>query len=315
VVDDEDKYDNKALRDFTAVPETLLLYTAEGHSVSLRNFYRGKSCFLVCSGPSLLECDLGLLREKPGIVTFGVNNSWAAYRPNLWTCVDRPGSFIDVGWKDPSILKFVPLGKLNERLHTKKGDGSFRKSKFKVRDMPAVLYFRRNEKFDAEQFLTQGTVNWGCHGKYTDHLGCKGSRSVMLAAVRLIHYLGFENLYLLGCDFKMEWQRDGQGNYAFKQWRWQSAVKGNNGSYVALNKRFEALVPKFKEMGFKVFNCCEGSGLTAFPFVSFEDAVAKASAECSKVVDSEDWYNHLVPGEKGNDDATKERNKLEKGQL
>ena len=212
-----DKNDEKALRDFTDCPSTLLLYTAEGQSVSLENWYRGRPVFLVCGGPSLGDMDLTQLK-RPGIITFGVNNVWAAYRPNLWCCVDRPGNFLDTGWKDPAILKFAPLGKVDTHLHLRRKDGGFKKSTYKLKNMPSVLYFRRNEKFDAEHFLTQGTVNWGCHGRCTDHLGIKGSRSVMLAAMRLIHYLGFRTVYIIGADFKMV---QSPQDKAAKNYAWQ----------------------------------------------------------------------------------------------
>ena len=87
----------------------LRLYTAPPtfESVSLSGFYRGRSAFLMLSGPSLKQIDLSLLDAR-GIVTMAVNNAWSVRRPTLWTCVDDPGRFIDVGWKDPGILKFVP---------------------------------------------------------------------------------------------------------------------------------------------------------------------------------------------------------------
>ncbi|MFO0081170.1 MAG: hypothetical protein ACK55O_00955, partial [Phycisphaerales bacterium] len=85
----------------------LRLYTADFDSVSLGGFYRGRSAFLILSGPSLTQIDLSALNKR-GVVTMAVNNAWAVHRPTLWTCVDDPGRFIDTGWKDPGILKFVP---------------------------------------------------------------------------------------------------------------------------------------------------------------------------------------------------------------
>lgn len=285
----EDVEDLKAIRDHMEVPATLLLYTADGHSVSLENFYRGRRAFLVMPGPSLGKLDLTPLKLKPGILTMGVNNVWVHFRPNLWTCVDDPGHFVDTGWKDPSILKLVPSGKLNKQLHVKQPDGSFKASAFRVTQMPACLFFRRNERFQAETFLTEGTVNWGTHGKHTDHLGIKGSRTVMLSAVRLLYYLGIRTIYLLGVDFKMV---DGEKNYVFTQFRYDKSVKGNTDSYAALTKRFQALIPYFKAAGLQIFNCNPDSGLKVFPHKPYEQAVAEATRECSKEVDTEGWYDH-----------------------
>ena len=288
-----DRNDEKALRDFTDVPATLLLYTSEGHSVSLENWYRGKPAFLVCGGPSLADMDLSQLR-RPGIVTFGVNNVWATFRPNLWCCVDRPGNFLDTGWKDPAIIKFAPMGKIDTNLHLRKDNGDFRRSTYKLKDMPSVFYFRRNEKFEADRFFTQGTVNWGCHGKCVDDLGVKGSRSVMLAATRFMYYLGFRKIYIVGADFKMV--KSGQEapvrNYAWDQWRHDSSVKGNNTTYSALNTRFNALLPHMKERKLEVYNCTPNSGLKSFPMMDFQKAVDLSAAECEKKVGTDGWYNH-----------------------
>lgn len=282
------------------------LYTTSMRPIILRDWYRGQACFLLCNGPSLAAMDLTMLR-LPGIMTMGMNNGWAIFRPDLWICVDRPGSFIDTGWKDPRITKFVPTEALRSKLHVKKQDGTFKKSAFAVSDMPAVFCYMRNNRFDPETFLHEDSVNWGCGEVITDSLGIRGGRSVMLASLRILCYLGFTRVYIVGADFKMAWQPDGQGNYAFKQWRWKSSVTGNNASYEALNRRFEALQPKLLEEGIKVFNCTPGSGLSAFPPMDYEEAVADASRECRKKVDTENWYNHILPGDGKADDALSEQ--------
>jgi len=215
-----------------------------------------------------------------------MNNGWLVYKPDLWFSVDTPGNFADTGWKDPSITKFIPLGKLEQTLRVKE-DGVFRRSQFKVREMPACWYYRRNTRFNSETYLDENTVNWGCEGKVHDDLGIKGARSVMLAAMRILVHLGFKNIYLVGCDFQM---RKGQANYAFAQDRTAQSVKGNNGSYQALNRRFSALRPRLEERGVKVWNCTEASGLMSFRHVPFRDALRRASAEASKLVDPKGWY-------------------------
>jgi hypothetical protein len=60
------------------------LYTADFDGVSLCDFYRGRHAFLVLSGPSLAATDLSQLARR-GIVSMGVNNSWAVHRPTLPT--------------------------------------------------------------------------------------------------------------------------------------------------------------------------------------------------------------------------------------
>jgi len=270
--------------------------TAEGRRIDLANWYRGKSAFLIVNGKSLQALDLNALRERPGIVTMGVNNGWLYYRPNLWTCVDDVTHFADVGWKDPSILKFVPVGKKAHRLRIRKKDGSFAESSFRIRQMPACLFYARNDEFNPDTFLTEPTVNWGMETHRKCPLGHKGSRSVMLAALRLLFYVGFRHVYIVGADFKME--EDAQ-NYVFPQDRTANSVKGNNSTFRILNDRFDATQPHFLEAGFHVHNCTPDSGLKSFPYVPYAEAVEMASAECSKVIDSAGWYEGVKHPQKG----------------
>ena len=263
----------------------LRLYTADFDSISLGGFYKARSAFLVLSGPSLNDLDLTHL-DRRGIVTMGVNNSWTVHRPTLWTCVDDPGRFIDTGWKDPGVLKFVPVCHWGRKLRIQAGDGTMRDSAYRVAQMPSVLFFRRSNHFDHERFLTGDTVPWGNDPKSTDSLGIKGKRSVMLVALRLLHHLGFRTVYLLGCDFRMA----ADHKYAFDETREAAAIRHNNVLYDSLSRRFEALLPHFEKHRFRVVNCSPGSGLGVFERMSYEEAIAAASAECSKPINTQGWY-------------------------
>jgi len=237
-----------------------LFLTEDKKPVNLENHYKGASCFLVLSGPSLQTLDLSLLK-KPGVLTFGVNNSPRMVRPNIWTLVDDSGNFMMSIWKDPTILKLVPDGKPKQRLFD---NMRWKRSRSKVRDCPNVVYHPRNNRFNPETYLTEDTINWGSH---KDH---GGTRSVMLAAVKLAYYLGIRKLFLVGCDFGMTL---GEQNYAWEQDRTKHAVNNNNSTYRVLNERFSLLRPKFEEAGFYVFNCTENSGLKVFPHMNYEDAI------------------------------------------
>jgi len=105
-------------------------------------------------------------------------------------------------------------------------------------------------------------------------------------ALRLLHYLGFSTVYLLGCDFKMAEDR----KYAFAENRAANAIRHNNVLYDSLARRFEALKPHFEKHRFRVVNCSPGSELQVFERMEFADAVAAASAECGKPVNTQGWY-------------------------
>lgn len=251
-----------------------MLFTRDGHNLFLGDLYRGRTAFLVCSGPSLRSHDLSLLQQR-GFVTLSVNNAATVVRSQLWCSVDDPGNFSDAIWRDPGIMKFVPLCHMEKKFTVRSESKQLTASQEKVGDMPAVFGFRRNESFNAEQWLYEDTFNWGNHSRLVDAYGQKGSRSVMYVALRMLFYLGIRRIYLLGCDFRME---SGKQNYAFEQDRSPSSVKGNNSSYQILNTRLGHLKPHFEQEGLEIFNCTPNSGLTAFPYVTYEAAVADVRA-------------------------------------
>ena len=105
----------------------------------------------------------------------------------------------------------------------------------------------------------------------------------MYPAFRLMYYLGFRNVYLLGCDFNMVHDGEHKGKkggttYAFEQYKWKGGVVTNNLNYDILSKRFVGLTDHFKHHNFKVWNSTPNSKLTAFPYMDLDKAVKKAKA-------------------------------------
>lgn len=238
----------------------LTFSTYDDKPFPIEGFYKNTTCFVISSGPSISTLDLSLLKN-PNIITFGLNNSPKIYRPNLWTCVDDPEKFMISIFKDPLITKFIPVKKSGKKL--------FDNIKWKmtndiVKDCPGVIYYHRNERFNHETYLSEPTINWGSHKDYG------GRRSVLLATIKICYLLGFSRVFLLGCDFKMTF---GAQNYAWAQDRTKSSVNGNNSTYAAMQERFTLLRPLFEEKGFYVYNCNPESQFTAFPYISYKNAI------------------------------------------
>jgi hypothetical protein len=154
-----------------------------------------------------------------------------------------------------------------------------------------MVFYRRNENFVPERWLWEPSINWGNHTNLTDELGNKGSRSVMLAAMRILFILGIRHLFIVGADFRMDRDKD---NYAFPQSRNKGSVNSNNTTYKILNLRFNALLPHFEKAGFCVHNCTPNSGLTAFPTMAYEDAIKFATSEMPEHECTAGLYNRLA---------------------
>lgn len=237
-----------------------MFFNHEKQHISIEGSFIGRSCFLTVGGPSLSTFNLDKLRQ-PGIITFGVNNSPKVFRPNMWTLVDDVKNFMISIWKDPTIMKFVPLPKNKHKLFD---NTIWEEVPIRVKQCPNVVYFNRNNKFDHKKFLYEDTINWG---NSKENGGC---RSVFLSVIRIIHVLGFKNVFLIGADFRMQ---EGKQNYAWEQARSKSSIKNNNSTYKTLNERFNLLRPIFEKEQFYIFNCTPASGLKTFPYLGIDDAI------------------------------------------
>ena len=264
-----------------------LLLRSDGVPVPLENMFLGRSCFLICGGPSFSKIDSSLL-HSPGILTMAVNNSVKSFRPNMWTCVDTPENFLKSIWMDPTIMKFAP----HEHLRAKVLDSNqWNWTGRGVSEMPNTFFYVRHlGKWNASTCMNAPSVYWGTE----DHEG--GRRSVMHAAIRLLFWLGIRRIFLLGADFKMTEKE----TYHFEQSRTKDSVSGNTATYAVLNKRFTEMRPHTEAKGLKIFNCNPSSALTAFEFVKYEDAIAVVSSELG-VVDiraerTEGLYSEKKPG-------------------
>jgi hypothetical protein len=242
-----------------------MFFSAEGNNFpGMIGNYRGASAFLICGGPSFKNIDQN---ELDKCYTMALNNSPASYRPNAWACVDDPARFMKSIWLDPKIMKFVPFDHTEKPLWDNTADnwGPLNKN---VRECPNVIYYRRNEKFEPSRWLWEYTFNWGDHSKWG------GGRSVMLAALKILFVQGFRNVYLLGCDLNM----DENHKYHFDEERDKGAQRGNMSTYKKMIEQYyPQLKPHFDDFGFNVYNCNPDSRLKVFPYVSFEDAVERAT--------------------------------------
>jgi len=249
----------------------------------------GAHVFLLCCGPSIRDLDLSLL-DRRGIITFGINNISAVCRTDLWTFGDTPAKFHDVIWRDPRVLKFVPYPKLavkpRNRVRTQIASRDFVDTGLVPRDFPSVFGVRRNDEFRIERWLWEDTINWGNSKKHKN--GLPTVLNTMLQAMRLCYYLGFRTVYLLGADFSMRTDYV----YAFPQDKHEGGVRSNNGAYGTLSWYFRQLRPWYDDAGFEVLNCNLQSGLRAFEFITFQDAVGRAltAAGIPEQIDTNGWY-------------------------
>ena len=149
-------------------------WTSECSVMPICGEYRGASAFLVCSGPSFNLVDKSSLRY---CYTMALNNAVKSclpeFRPDACCIVDDAHRFLASTWLDPKIRKFVPFSIADQRMWYSVGDRwrplvNNRGREMSVRQMPNVCFYKRNEKFVAKRYLTEDTINWGCHANVGD---------------------------------------------------------------------------------------------------------------------------------------------------
>ena len=278
-----------------------------GRDAGVADLFRGASCFLVLGGPSLKAMPLHLLSRR-GVLIMSVNNCPAALpqgiRPHIWMHTDPAGKFHDSIWRDPGILKIVPVREW-DCARAKKRRGMFHRDpqsgeivhtpNVRGKDMPGVLGFERNTRFQPHQWLWEPSINRGNDEKSAKGDDKKGLPTnnwpkcinTMFAALRLPFYLGNKRLYLLGADFHME----DDAVYAFDQGKSKGGVRGNNNSYACMCSMLDGLKPSFDAVGYEVINCSPGSNLWTFPSMAFEDAIEEATGSFEQELQTEGWYD------------------------
>ncbi len=270
----------------------------------LRNLLAGRPSFLVCGGPSANQFPLEMLDNR-GCWSIAVNNmgGHSRFRPNAFTCSDPPKKFHNGIWLDPGIMKIIPIPKTKRnrgKLREKLPDGSFRDLRDEKGeivsscDCPNVWgYGRRSWMALDETFFTDVDAAWGNHNVGVKKTGQPKCVCTMLLAIRILYYLGSRRIFLVGVDFNMDSSRDLLANYAFGEERDDGACRSNNSHYDIVNKQLCEMQEGgiFKRFGLEIFNCFSNSGLRAFPYVPFEDAVGCATMGIpSGPFDLRNWY-------------------------
>lgn len=254
-----------------------------GDPVPIGNIYNNAHAFLILSGPSLLENDLSRLHSR-GILTMGVNNSPTVVPCSMMIYVDSADKFHHSIYSDPGCMKFVPKPRLKKPVRIKQKDGTFVTGK-KVREYPNVIAYNRNAYFNPSTFLWEDSINWGNSKNSSKANGLPRDLNVMFAALRMLFYLGVRTVYLVGCD----WNMTDKSPYAFGQAKHSGGVRSNNNKYRTVQEMLSMLSPHFENANYKIYNTNPRSGLELYPYISFDEAIDRASLP--QQLDASGWYD------------------------
>jgi len=161
-------------------------------------------------------------------------------------------------------------------------------------DCPNVWGFERTSWLSPDDtFFLHGQAMWGNHNEGVIRTGEEKTVCTTLLGIRILYYLGARTIYLVGNDFRMDSTRGDTGNYAFAEGRTEGACRSNNEHFVNVNNWLCRMVGGgvFERFGLSIYNTFERSGLRAFPYVPFVDAVNHSRRRLpSEPYDLANWY-------------------------
>lgn len=223
------------------------------------DLYKGKRCFILGNGPSLNQTDLSLLKDE---YTFGCNKISLLYEKRHW----HPSFYVMVSsdiwrldWLD-AVRKSIDL------------------------DIPCFL---------RDVYINETIENFYQTARALDNvyfLNCEGARkgypypdsywsydiskkstkwgTILLTCIQIATYMGFEEIYLLGCD--LGFSKADQGEIVNFDPEYNPVNYDSNGdrhSYEAhvLAKRMT------EKVGTKIFNATVGGSLEVYPRKNYSE--------------------------------------------
>lgn len=271
---------------------------------------RPACAFLVLNGPSLADADRGLL-SLPGIVTAGVNNGVAHWRPDFWFSVDGPARFLASAWLDSKIMKFVGDGKSRDPIRDEDkwnaagspqvGDfGTVGTVAWEIKQQVAAEcpeMDHKEQKDEAIKRVQAWHAQWHSHITLADCpnvIFCKLNTEFDPAAFltepcftmgnskdhgggRSVMLFAIKALYVLGFRrvflVGCDWFMAQSFTYGFDEKRHPGAVDNNNTSFGRITSMLVQAQAHFDAEEFRLENCNPSSFFTSIPHRPLAEAV------------------------------------------
>ncbi|MEA4821533.1 MAG: 6-hydroxymethylpterin diphosphokinase MptE-like protein [Erysipelotrichales bacterium] len=232
-----------------------------------KNKYKNKRCFILGNGPSLNVSDLKKIQNE---YTFCVNYFYKSQLSNYI----NPSFYVlyDGNFYDKNIKDFIEC-------KTK-----YDKSIFFMRDNALIKYKHEFLKLDNIFYQHAKHFQNGdkCNIDLTKNISAPVN--VVVAAIQIALYMGFSEIYLLGCDFNSFASREELHFYkdtAEKTISLADELK----FYSLVAKHHYSLEKLSKEIGSKIINLTKNSLLDAYEFGNINDLELEKkfdNHECTK---------------------------------
>jgi len=227
-----------------------------------RDRHRGERAFVIGNGPSLRGVDLRPLAQETTIVTnhFYLHPQLELLRPTYYCASDlwffdpgtHPGWALHLSGFPGTTVMLLPV-----EVKRRVGIGA-------LRDRPNVHYLRCDRR---REIWRDGEMNLDAAGV----LGT-GDSVVLDFCLPLAHFLGFAEVYLLGCDTDYG-PGDGATHFYESRTPTRSVDHHRDTWYRNVTRSYEVARRRFEASGRRIYNATAGGRLHVFPRVDLEEAL------------------------------------------
>ena len=238
--------------------------------VSLKGTYSGNRCFIMGNGPSLNKMDLSLLSTD---YVWGFNRCYLLFDKIQW----RPSFYISVDTRvTPDNAE-----EINDKILSLSETMSFFPKKFQIdglfKSSPNIYWYH-------EKKLQYNKLPYG-HFSPDASRYVRSVRTVTIAGIQLATYLGFNPIYLIGCDTdykipnEVRFEDEKKNNIISLK---DSDTNHFSSDYFGKGKKYHQPYPEkmifsymqvkklCDEKGVKVYNATVGGKLEVFPRVDYK---------------------------------------------
>jgi len=237
----------------------------------LKNTHKGERCVVLGNGPSINDFDLEYILDEQVFVVndFHMHPLWPRFKNAYYT--------------ELSGVSFVPKGNFNlwkaERITRNQNAKFIFQDKFKHLLKRKTLFPHKRlyfMKVDNNGTIVDNGYNWDIANNGTKLAGS----GVMEGSVALAQYMGFKDIYLLGCDATPYFDEDGKfplRDVYFYNWYDTPPIfwptRCDKYDYLDMIKSWKVLFDVLKIRDINLYNLSKRDSLNFIPKIDYKEFI------------------------------------------
>lgn len=206
------------------------------NQISLARYTNNSNAFLVCGGPSLNFINPDVLKG-PGRTVLGMNNVYPFVKPDIWLGLDKPDCYNrQLFWE--SFIKIMRFDYRFEKTNNLDIVNLFNMFFIKVQQIQSPLQVFTDRK---------------------NYIEFAWQKNTFTVALQLLVWMGFNKIYIFGCDF------DNSKQHYYNNVVLEEQYKNlNTRLYNNLNEYLEWFSVTAEQYGINVYSCSPDSKINEY---------------------------------------------------